>query len=1034
MRSMSFVLSALLLAVSLPAEAQTGVFGVVQDSSGIVLPDAEVQVQNEATGARWRTRSDGNGQYSVAGLPPGQYKLTVRLPGFRTISRIGAVVDVENGLSVDFVMELLMLHEVVTVVSGHDEIDPSKGDSLLVMRGSPGATLPTNGPDYRMLFDLMPGIVVTPAGVNDGGQFTSNGQRPNANAFRVDGVSANAGVGGSTLPGSFPGASLPAMSAIGSTENLGSSETTQSVELRTSGFAPESGGRLGAEAVVTTRPGSNEFRGEFFGHVRDNSWNARDWFANSYGLAYPRPSYRSLGGVVSGPVWHNRTFLFLSAENAQLNDSGLELTPVPSMAARLNAPAPLQKVLNAFPLPTGPDLGSGESVGLIGLGRAASLQSYSARLDQALKSWGNLFARYVRAPSSSSSSQIDAIEGTSDWQSETIGITAGRASVIHEIRLNHSAATFRSTYANSPWVSAFLLAGLWSTTQSGWQSINSLLPQSASSATVWGLSIPDLGQFIFGDYGKIRQDQWQFADTVSVQIRRHQFRAGFDYVDLNPSRDAPLTSILGQASSLQSLLQGNPLAVTLSQSPRSGSNVHTASFFAQDTFRITDRLNVVYGFRWEVTPPPASQAQIATVSGLWTGTDWTTAHAGNINGVAPWPMRYGQFAPRIGVAYRLWDSGLVLRAGAGTFYDTTLGASIDPVNGAPFNSWLLPAGTTGINTPGGATTTVPTPTSDLAPDVQRFLSGLYPPLRLPTSYQWRISIEKGVGSRGVGSVAYLGSASSHLLGNEIYIDPNTGILVRGTTLTETSSNYNALQVRYSGSLRRNAYVSTSYTWSHCIDDGSGDSTIFLIHPGYHLSEARGSCNFDIRQALTAAFSYQVPRLTLAALSGWTVSGIARVRSGFPLNLVTSEQALGLQFANAGRPDLVPGMPIWIDDPSVAGHRRLNPAAFTVLAVGQQGTLGRNALYGNGLAQLDVSLRRGFELPRGTSVEIALNIFNVLNHPAFADPVPFLSNPLFGQSTSMQNLMLGSGTPNTGLPPLFQAGGSRSAELSFRFSF
>ncbi len=1034
MRFMSFVVSVLLLAVGLPAEAQTGVFGIVQDSSGMVLPDAEVQVQNEATGARWRTRSDGNGQYAIAGLSSGRYKLTVRLPGFRTISRIGAVVDVVNGLSLDFVMELLILHEVVTVVSGHDEIDPSRGDSLLVMRGSPGATLPTNGPDYRMLFDLMPGIIVTPAGVNDGGQFTSNGQRPNANAFRVDGVSANAGVGGSSLPGSFPGASLPAMSAIGSTENLGSSETTQSVELRASGFAPESGSRLGAEAVVTTRSGSNEFRGEFFGHVRDNSWNARDWFANSYGLAYPRPSYRSLGGVVGGPVRRDRTFFFLSVENAQLNDSGLALTPVPSMAARLNAPAPLQRVLNAFPTPTGPDLGSGESLGLIGLGRTASLQSYSARVDQALKSWGNLFARYVRSPSSSSSSQMGSIEGISDWRSATIGITAGRARVMHEVRLNHSEAAFRSTYANSPWVSAFVFAGLWPTTQSGWQSINSLLPQSASSATVWGLSIPELGQFIFGDYGRIRQDQWQFIDTVSVQTRRHQFRAGFDYVDLNPSRDAPLTSILGEVSSLQGLLQGNPLAVTLSQLPRSGGNVRTASFFAQDTFPITDRLNVVYGFRWEVTPPSVSQVQVATVSGLWTGTDWATTNAANINGVAPWPLRYGQFAPRIGVAYRLRNSGLVLRAGAGAFYDTTLGASIDPVNGAPFNSWLLPAGTTGINTPGGATTTGPTGPSDLAPDVQRFLSGPYPALRLPRSYQWRISIEKSIGSRGVGSAAYIGSTSRHLLGNEIYIDPNTGLLVRGTTLTETSANYNALQVRYSGSLRRNVFVSTSYTWSHCIDDGSGDSSIFLVHPDYHLSEARGSCNFDICLALTAAFSYQVPRLTLAAVSGWTVSGIFRVRSDFPLNVVTSELALGQQFANAGRPNLVPGVPIWIDDPSVAGHRRLNPGAFAVPASGQQGTLGRNAIYGNGLAQLDASLRRGFELPHGTSVEIALNIFNVLNHPAFADPVPFLSSPLFGQSTSMQNLMLGSGTPNTGLSPLFQTGGSRSAELSFRFSF
>jgi hypothetical protein len=1045
MRSLGLVIGLLLFGISVSAGEESGIFGVVQDSSGHLLPGAEIQVQSESTGARWRTQSDANGEYSVAGLPPGQYKLTVRLPSFRTVSRVGAVLDAEKGLSIDFAMDLLALREAITVVSGRDEVDPSNGDRLLVTRSRPGATLPTNGPDYRMLFDLMPGVVVTPAGVSDGGQFTSNGQRPNANGFRVDGVSANTGVGGSTLPGSFPGASLPAMSASGSTDNLGSSETTQSVELRTSFFAPESGGRLGAEALVTTRSGSNAFRGEFFGHLRDNSWNARDWFANSYGLAYPRPSYRDLGGVFGGPIWRNRTFFFLSVENSQLKDSGLELTSVPSLATRQNAPAQLQALLASFPLPTGPDLGGGEAEGLVGLGRTATLGSYSARIDQALGSWGTFFARYVRAPSSSYSTQINASQGISDWRSTTLGITAGRSHVIHEIRLNYSRADFRSTYADNPWGSAFPLAGLWPSAQSGgiwqiWQSITSLLPQSANSASVWGVSVPDLGQFISGEYGKSRQDQWQLADTISIQVKRHQLRVGLDYVRLKPSRDSALTSILGRAASLQGLFEGDPLAVTISQSPQFGGTTRSASVFAQDTVHVNERLNIIYGIRWEVTPPTATQMQIPTLSGLWTGSAWTTTHTGNINGTATWPMRYGQFAPRIGLAYRLPGSGVVLRTGGGMFYDTTLGASVNPINGAPFNSWLLPAGATGIeDSVAGSNPTGPLQQGPLTPDVRQFLSGPYPSLRLPVSYQWKVSLEKGFGSRGVGSVGYLGSASRNLLGNEVYIEPDTGILDRGVTMTQNSSNYQALQSRYSGSLRRNVYVSASYTWSHCIDDGSSDSSIFLIHPDYQLSEARASCNFDVRHAATTALSYQVPRSTSSThlpewLSGWTISGIFRARSGFPIDIVSNEQALGQDFDNVGRPNLVPGEPIWITDASVAGNRRLNPAAFIVPPAGQQGTLGRNAIYGNGLAQVDASLRREFELLRGISLEIGLNIFNVLNHPAFADPVGSLSSPLFGQSTSMQNLMLGSGTPNTGLPPMFQTGGSRSAELSFRISF
>ena len=167
---------------------------------------------------------------------------------------------------------------------------------------------------------------------------------------------------------------------------------------------------------------------------------------------------------------------------------------------------------------------------------------------------------------------------------------------------------------------------------------------------------------------------------------------------------------------------------------------------------------------------------------------------------------------------------------------------------------------------------------------------------------------------------------------------------------------------------------------------------------------------------------------------WTLSGIFRARTGFPVDVMDSEQPLGQGFDNAGRPDLVPGVPVWLDDSSVAGHRRLNPAAFTVPSSGVTGTLGRNAIAGNSLAQLDASLRREFPLFRQLSLEVTLNIFNVLNHPAFANPVPYLSSPWFGQPTSMQNLMLGSGTPNTGLPPLFQTGGARAGEFGFRFSF
>ena len=893
----------------------------------------------------------------------------------------------------DFTMELLGLHEVMTVVSGRENLDPSDAGSLVIGRGSPGAALPANGPDFRSAFDLMPGVVVTPAGRGDAGQFTSNGQRPNANAFRVDGASANAGVGGTILPGAFPGASLPAMSATGGTENLGSLDNMQSVELRTSNFAPEWGERPGAQALVVSRSGSNEFRGEFFGRVRDAGWSARDWFANSEALPYVRPSYNNLGGVFAGRLRRNRTFFFVSLERSRLIDTGLQLVAVPSLASRQNAPDSLKPILEYFPYPIGPDLGAGEAEGAWGNGTNAWLRDWSALVDQSLGSSGNLFFRVVGSPSSNTHSQDSFATGQFNWTSATLGLTTGSGGFIHDLRLNYSRASVSSVYgtstsATSVLITSGLLPGTYIEVPGGVAlvpiggvppAITDLLPSSGYVQTVLGISVPGLGQFVSNAYGRGQQDQWELRHTLSRHAGRHDLRVGLDYILLRPSRDPGLESILGTASSLQSLLDGAPLAVTSSLAAAYGGNVHAGSLFWQDTFHVGEALNIVYGLRWEVTPPTGRQVEIPTVSGFWDGTTWRTAQSGDINGAAPWPMRYNQFAPRIGIAWRIPQLDFVVRAGGGIFYDPSLGASINPINGAPFNSWVVAPGGGG----GDSSSGVPVPTVGSAADVTRFLDGPQPALRLATSYQWRLSAERSVGADGLASLAYIGSAGHNLLGNQVYVDPATGVLERRVTLTKGSSHYEALDARYTGTFGRNLYGSASYTWSHSIDDGSEDSSLFLIHPGYRLAEARGSSNFDVRQELTTALSYRLPRMGLPeALRHWTLSGIFRARSGFPMDLMMNQPPLGQGYDNAGRPDLVPGVPIWIRDPDVAGGRRLNPAAFRAPAAGPTGTLGRNVITGNPLAQLDVSLRREIPLFRGKSLEVVVSVFKCAESSRF----------------------------------------------------
>jgi hypothetical protein len=180
----------------------------------------------------------------------------------------------------------------------------------------------------------------------------------------------------------------------------------------------------------------------------------------------------------------------------------------------------------------------------------------------------------------------------------------------------------------------------------------------------------------------------------------------------------------------------------------------------------------------------------------------------------------------------------------------------------------------------------------------------------------------------------------------------------------------------------------------------------------------------VRHNFTAAASYSA--------RGWEVGAILRARAGFPIDVLTAQNFLGLGFDNVTRPDLVPGVPLWLPA-NVIGGRMLNPAAFAVPA-GIQGNLGRNAIAGAGMAQLDVALERRFRVSEAASLNLRVEAYNALNVANPADPVRFLDSPYFGAPVSMLNSMLGSGGARSGLTPAFQPGGPRSIEISLRLRF
>jgi hypothetical protein len=249
------------------------------------------------------------------------------------------------------------------------------------------------------------------------------------------------------------------------------------------------------------------------------------------------------------------------------------------------------------------------------------------------------------------------------------------------------------------------------------------------------------------------------------------------------------------------------------------------------------------------------------------------------------------------------------------------------------------------------------------------------------------------------------------------------------------SDYRALQLQYRRRLARGLQGMASYTWSHSVDNASWDSAVALAGEGFDASKDRASSSFDASQAFAAALSYDSSELRGAPglLRGWRAGASSRARTGFPIDVLTTPNLLGLGFDNITRPDVVGGVPYWIVDANAPGGRRLDAAAFRTPA-GLQGGLGRNAIRGLGMWQVDLSLARTFHAGEQASLDFRVDAFNALNRASFADPVRFLDHPLFGTPASMLNLMLGSGSPRSGLAPALQNGAPRMVQATLRLVF
>ena len=1024
--------------------------GRVSDPSKARIDDARVAAISVGTNVRYEASTNAAGEYSLASLPPGTYQVEIEKTGFKKLIKPDVILHVQDALDLEFEMTVGSVSESITVKGGSPLVNTESAAVSTVVDRTFADNLPLNGRTFQTLIMLTPGVAVTQTAFDDQGQFSVNGQRANANYFTVDSVSGNFGVTGYFPLLQTAAGALPALSVSGGTNSLVSVDAMQEFRVQTSSFAPEFGRTPGGQVSIVTRSGTNDFHGMLFEYFRNSVLDANDWFADLNHLAKPAERQNDFGGVFGGPLLKDKTFFFFSYEGLRLRLPSTQETVVPDASSRQQARAMglnILPYLNTYPVANGTELGGGLAQFNSTFSSPSSLNAYSIRVDQVVNSKVNLFGRYSYSPSSLDQRGAFpapyTVLSTRELESSSIQtFTLGLNHIItprisNEVRANYSNDRIGTKYVLDGFGGAVPVPD------------SSLFPPGYLPATsLFELFILGAGEFARGKQAVDEQRQINLIDNLSVVKGSHQLKFGLDYRWLSPfsspdvySQFAEFTGVTTCRTQPCTETPGDALSDTayaaFVHALQSDTLLsHNFSAYGQDTWKVTPRLTLTYGLRWEINPPLKGK-NLANEPFTVTGLENPTTIALAPRGTPLYQTTYGNVAPRIGVAYQFrngatWTS--VFRGGFGMFYDLGSGSLGGVSSYFPYhavNSFQLAAfPLTPSDAIAPALTTNPPVSDIIVAD---------PHLKLSRTYEWNFALEQEIGRNQTLSLTYAGAVGRDLLRMHNLLAPNSNFGFVAVTDNTARSDYHSLQAKLERRLLQGLQALASYTWSHSIDIASTDAVRYQNTPGFiaNPNVDRGNSDFDIRQSFTAGVTYTLPTpgwnsVTHAAFGGWSLDCIVLARTAPPVNIIGGYSFTAgtvLQF----RPNVNPGAPLEIFGSQYPGEKVFNRAAFSAPSSGQ-GDFGRNVLRGFGAFQADFAIQRQFRFTERTSLRFRGEFFNIFNHPNFGSPIGDLTSPQFGYSTQTLANSLGSGGPNGGLNPIYQIGGPRSIQLALKLQF
>jgi hypothetical protein len=974
------ILLSLFIPIAVHAQIVGGTLsGTVTDATGAALANAQVLVHNDETGSERRLTTAPDGRYSAPSIPVGTYTVTAQLPGFSAARRTGIPLTVGQSRQIDLSLSLDSVTQQVTVEGAPSTVNTSTQQTSGLVDERQVKQLPLNGRSYDQLITLNPGVVnytgqrsgtIGTSNSSVGNMFAISGRRPQDNLFLLNGIE-------------YTGASLINVTPGGTSGQLLGVDAVREFNVVSDTYSSSYGKRQGAQISIVTVSGTNKLHGSAYEFLRNSALDARNYFDRARIPTFQRNNF---GGSLGGPIRKDKLLLFANYEGYRQNLGLSDVTLVPDDASRAAAAPSVQPLLALWPVANGPELGSGIAI------------AYSSPIQHIREDFGTTRFGFSRA-------SFFFLGTTPPEISQSIpGWVAGKP------------------------IGAIVIAG--STASNG-----------SSQITGAGANV--------GSDNATTRNLFTFDDHIFWSHGRHQIEAG-GWIQRLQSNDNLAQNQYGQASfaSLATFLQGTVKTFTVVPNPTElGWRSLMGAGYVEDTIHLTPRLEVRAGFRFESTNGFNESQGRASNYAFTNGVIDTNPTLGT----AALTTNRAKFLPepRVGLAWDVRGNGRTsLRAGFGVHRSLLDNLDYRLDQSAPYNT-TLSLSNVHVSDLHITTDTKPSASSLVSP------SSVQPDIHTPTVLSWDLRVEQQIAPSTSLTVSYIGSHGYHQILSQDLNEPipvtcpdpacpaalaagtvffhtttKANPLVANTTswVSQGISNYHALELDLRRSFANGFQLRGNYTWSKNLDNGSAWNTsvsantpaftMYPAEPGYDY----GPSASDIRHLVAINGTYDLPfganhriganltPIVNRAVSGWTLSAIAAIQSGFPFSPQLGYNPTGSgDTRNPVRPDINPDF-----------HGKLYPrtptqffdaAAFKAPAYGTFGNLGRDTLAGPGLANLDLSLHKSTRLGERLNAQFRAEFFNILNHTNFATPNPvvFSSGPSQGTAANQTAPVVASPT-------------------------